>query len=71
MFDSRARTADVMAESQLRCIALSRDTVLRALRSERDLAWRCSGCSTSGSADRYIARRRTWTLGAHGRILER
>jgi CRP-like cAMP-binding protein len=30
----------VVAESQLRCIALSRDTVQRALRSEPDLAWR-------------------------------
>jgi CRP/FNR family cyclic AMP-dependent transcriptional regulator len=40
MFDGRPRTADVVAESQLRCIALSRDTVQRALRSEPDLAWR-------------------------------
>jgi flavin reductase (DIM6/NTAB) family NADH-FMN oxidoreductase RutF len=40
MFDGRTRTADVVAESQLRCIALSRATVQRALRSEPDLSWR-------------------------------
>ena len=40
MLDSRSRTADVVAESPLRAIALSRDTVKRALRSEPDLAWR-------------------------------
>ncbi|HET8527148.1 MAG TPA: flavin reductase [Actinomycetota bacterium] len=40
MLDGRPRTADVVAESQLRAIALSRDTVRRALRSEPDLAWR-------------------------------
>lgn len=40
MFDGRPRTADVVAESQLRCIALSHQTVQRALRSEPDLAWR-------------------------------
>jgi CRP/FNR family transcriptional regulator, cyclic AMP receptor protein len=40
MLDGRPRTADVVAESPLRAIALSRDTVKRALRSEPDLAWR-------------------------------
>src|SRR5262245_29747719 len=40
MLDGRPRTADVVAESPLRAIALSRDTVRRALRSEPDLAWR-------------------------------
>ncbi len=40
MLDGRPRTADVVAESQLRCIALSRETIRRALRSEPDLAWR-------------------------------
>jgi flavin reductase (DIM6/NTAB) family NADH-FMN oxidoreductase RutF len=40
MLDGRPRTADVVAESRLRCIALSRDIVKRALRAEPDLAWR-------------------------------
>lgn len=40
MLDGRTRTADVVAETRLRCIALSRETVKRALRSEPDLAWR-------------------------------
>jgi flavin reductase (DIM6/NTAB) family NADH-FMN oxidoreductase RutF len=40
MLDGRPRTADVVAETGLRCIALSRETVKRALRSEPDLAWR-------------------------------
>jgi Flavin reductase like domain/Cyclic nucleotide-binding domain len=40
MLDGRPRTADVIAESGLRCIALSRDTVKRALSAEPDLAWR-------------------------------
>jgi flavin reductase (DIM6/NTAB) family NADH-FMN oxidoreductase RutF len=40
MLDGRTRTADVVAESRLRCIALSRETVKRALRTEPDLAWR-------------------------------
>jgi flavin reductase (DIM6/NTAB) family NADH-FMN oxidoreductase RutF len=40
MLDGRPRTADVVAESRLRCIALSRETVKRALRAEPDLAWR-------------------------------
>jgi CRP-like cAMP-binding protein len=40
MLDGRPRTADVIAETRLRCIALSRDTVKRALRAEPDLAWR-------------------------------
>jgi len=40
MLDGRARTADVVADSPLRAVALSRDTVQRALRSEPDLAWR-------------------------------
>jgi len=40
MLDGRPRTADVVAQSPLRAIALSRDTVKRALRSEPDLAWR-------------------------------
>ena len=40
MLDGRPRTADVVADSSLRAIALSRDTVRRALRSEPDLAWR-------------------------------
>jgi flavin reductase (DIM6/NTAB) family NADH-FMN oxidoreductase RutF len=39
MLDGRPRTADVVAESRLRCIALSRETVKRALRAEPDLAW--------------------------------
>jgi len=40
MFDGRPRTADVVAETRLRCVALSRDTFKRALRAEPDLAWR-------------------------------
>jgi flavin reductase (DIM6/NTAB) family NADH-FMN oxidoreductase RutF len=40
MLDGRPRTADVVAESPLRAIALTRDTVRRALGSEPDLAWR-------------------------------
>jgi flavin reductase (DIM6/NTAB) family NADH-FMN oxidoreductase RutF len=40
MLDGRPRTADVIAETGLRCIALSRDTVKRALSAEPDLAWR-------------------------------
>jgi flavin reductase (DIM6/NTAB) family NADH-FMN oxidoreductase RutF len=40
MLDGRPRTADVVAETRLRCIALSRETVKRALRAEPDLAWR-------------------------------
>jgi flavin reductase (DIM6/NTAB) family NADH-FMN oxidoreductase RutF len=40
MLDGRPRTADVIAETRLRCIALSRDTVKRALSAEPDLAWR-------------------------------
>ena len=40
MLDGRRRTADVIAETGLRCIALSRDTVKRALSAEPDLAWR-------------------------------
>ena len=40
MLDGRPRTADVVAETRLRCIALSRETVKRALRDEPDLAWR-------------------------------
>jgi flavin reductase (DIM6/NTAB) family NADH-FMN oxidoreductase RutF len=40
MLDGRPRTADVVAESRLRCIALSRETVKRAFRAEPDLAWR-------------------------------
>ena len=40
MLDGRPRTADVVAETRLRCIALSRETVQRALRAEPDLAWR-------------------------------
>lgn len=40
MLDGRPRTAGVVAESQLRCIELSRETVKRALRTEPDLAWR-------------------------------
>jgi flavin reductase (DIM6/NTAB) family NADH-FMN oxidoreductase RutF len=40
MLDGRPRTSDVVAESRLRCIALSRETVKRALRAEPDLAWR-------------------------------
>jgi len=40
MLDGRPRTADVIAETGLRCIALSRDTVKRALGAEPDLAWR-------------------------------
>ncbi|HEY7660809.1 MAG TPA: flavin reductase [Actinomycetota bacterium] len=40
MLDGRPRTADVVAETQLRVIALSRDTVKQALRAEPDLAWR-------------------------------
>lgn len=40
MLDGRPRTADVVAETRLRCIALSRDTFKRALRAEPDLAWR-------------------------------
>jgi flavin reductase (DIM6/NTAB) family NADH-FMN oxidoreductase RutF len=40
MLDGRPRTADVVAESRLRCIALSRETVERELRAEPDLAWR-------------------------------
>jgi len=40
MLDGRPRTADVVAESRLRCIALSRETVKGALRAEPDLAWR-------------------------------
>ena len=40
MLDGRPRTADVVAESRLRCIALSRETVKRALAAEPDLAWR-------------------------------
>ena len=40
MLDGRPRTADVIAETRLRCIALSRETVKRALRAEPDLAWR-------------------------------
>jgi flavin reductase (DIM6/NTAB) family NADH-FMN oxidoreductase RutF len=40
MLDGRPRTADVVAESRLRCIALPRETVERALRAEPDLAWR-------------------------------
>ena len=39
MLDGRPRTADVVAESRLHCIALSRETVKRALRAEPDLAW--------------------------------
>jgi len=40
MFDGRPRTADVVVETRLRCVALSRDTFKRALRAEPDLAWR-------------------------------
>ncbi|HET7928084.1 MAG TPA: flavin reductase [Actinomycetota bacterium] len=40
MLDGRPRTADVIAETGLRCIALSRDTFQRVLRAEPDLAWR-------------------------------
>jgi flavin reductase (DIM6/NTAB) family NADH-FMN oxidoreductase RutF len=40
MLDGRPRTADVVAETRLRCIALSRDSFKRALRAEPDLAWR-------------------------------
>ena len=40
MLDGRPRSADVVAETRLRCIALSRETVKRALRAEPDLAWR-------------------------------
>ena len=40
MLDGRPRTADVVADTRLRCIALSRGTVKRALRAEPDLAWR-------------------------------
>ena len=40
MLDGRPRTADVVAESRLLCIALSRETVERELRAEPDLAWR-------------------------------
>ena len=40
MLDGRPRTADVVAETRLRCIALSRETVKRALRAEPELAWR-------------------------------
>lgn len=40
MFDGRPRTADVVAETSLRCVALSRDTFKRALRAGPDLAWR-------------------------------
>ena len=40
MLDRRPRTADVVAEGPLRCIALSREVVREALRSEPDLGWR-------------------------------
>ena len=40
MLDGRPRTADVVADSRLRCVALSRETVKGALRAEPDLAWR-------------------------------
>jgi flavin reductase (DIM6/NTAB) family NADH-FMN oxidoreductase RutF len=40
MLDGRPRTADVVAESPLRAVALSRKAVRHALRSEPDLAWR-------------------------------
>ena len=40
MFDGRPRTADVVAETSLRCVALSRDTFKRALQAGPDLAWR-------------------------------
>jgi flavin reductase (DIM6/NTAB) family NADH-FMN oxidoreductase RutF len=40
MLDGRPRTADVIAEGGLRCVALSRDTFRRALAAEPELAWR-------------------------------
>jgi hypothetical protein len=40
MLDGRPRTADVIAETGLRCTALSREIVKGALRAEPDLAWR-------------------------------
>lgn len=40
MLDGRARTADVVADGSLRVIALSRETLRAALRSEPELGWR-------------------------------
>jgi len=40
MLDGRVRTADVVADGSLRVIALSRETLRGALRSEPELGWR-------------------------------
>ncbi|MCI0634215.1 MAG: cyclic nucleotide-binding domain-containing protein [Actinobacteria bacterium] len=40
MLDGRARTAEVIADGSLRVIALSRETLRTALRSEPELGWR-------------------------------
>jgi len=40
MLDGRLRTADVVADGSLRVIALSRETLRSALRSEPELGWR-------------------------------
>jgi CRP-like cAMP-binding protein len=39
MLDGRPRTADVLAEGPLRCVALPREVVKEAIGSEPDLAW--------------------------------
>jgi CRP-like cAMP-binding protein len=40
MLDGRHRTADVIADEPLRCIALSRDALRAALLAEPELGWR-------------------------------
>ena len=40
MLDGRSRTADVIAEGELSCIALSRDALRQALLAEPEVAWR-------------------------------
>jgi CRP-like cAMP-binding protein len=72
MLDGRSRTADVVAGSRLRCIALSRETVKRALRTEPDLAWRVlEGWPAGSAAERSNpSPSEAWTRAASGRILE-
>ena len=40
MLDGRPRTADVVADAELRCIALSRDALHEALLAEPEVGWR-------------------------------